>query len=1305
MSDFSNAGSGGPPGLTPPQALDAERSILAAMMLDDAAIGRAIEMVDASAFYRSAHGKLFDAIVALYNTSTPADMITVSEELKRRGDLEAVGGTTFLAQILEYATTSANIEQHIKIVYSKFILRSLIKATGEIQQQCYAAAEETAEILDRSEARIFQITDSRIRAGFTPIKDLLKPAFDNIQKLFERKVQVTGVPSGWDDLDKLTSGWQPGDLVILAGRPAMGKCVSWRTQVVDPSTGERLTIEEAIQRKQPLVHGLDDQGAVQITRIGAWIDSGIKPCFRVTTRLGRSIEVTGHHPFLSVTGWTPLHDLHIGDCIAVPRIVPAAGTDETWSFERVRLLAYLIAEGGLTPAVPMFTTASADHLADFTHCLATEFPTCELRVQPDGITYRLPRKPEYRPGGAKYDHSRNPLKAWLAELDLMGKKSEAKRLPDIVWRWNHDRLADFLRTLFSCDGTIYSMNGYPRIEFTVASIALARDVHHALLRFGIVSKFWQKTEKSWRVEITAPEEVSRYQRFIGWLSEKAERFPEDAYSADPGRRHAMAGGAPPSAWALVRAATRRAGITLTELARRSGERTESGYNAHTGRAIRRERLERYAQALADPDLMMVASEDLYWDEIIEITPVGDMQVYDLNVPEGSNFIANDICVHNTSAVMNMAENAAIRYNIPVAVFSLEMSKEQLALRLLCSQSEVGLHKVRTGYLGNEDWPRLTTGAGLLTAAPIMIDDSPGQSVLEIRAKCRRLKAENKLGLVVIDYLQLMRSSTPAENRVQEISQISRGLKGLAKELGVPIIALSQLSRAVEQRGGGGRPQLSDLRESGCLTADARVLRADTGAEFTMGELLASGERDIPVWTIDDAFRLVQGTMTHVFPSGEKEVFEMRLASGRSIKASANHPFLTFDGWRRLDQLATGVKLAVPRRISDPTNQQEWPEAELVMLAHLIGDGCVAPRQPIHYTSADEANLSAVAQAAQHFGITPRRVAQGSWSHLYLPAPDKLTHGKRNPIAAWLDRFGLYGKRSYEKFIPKPVFALPLDQVALFLRHLWATDGCVFAGSKQSRIYYATTSEQLAEGVRLLLLRFGIQSRLKATRKAAYRTCFQLHITGRESQLRFLQDIGVHGARAVKADAVLEFLSGVRENTNLDTIPVEVWQQVRTSMAQRRVPGRALQAAVGSAYCGSTFFRHAPSRERMMTVATALADPELHVLAESDLFWDAIVSIESLGVQPVFDATVPGTHNFIANGIVTHNSIEQDADVVIFVYREVVYKPDTPEPGKAQLIIAKQRNGPTDDVDMTFIRECTKFVPYSPVMSGETEPGF
>jgi replicative DNA helicase len=177
----------------------------------------------------------------------------------------------------------------------------------------------------------------------------------------------------------------------------------------------------------------------------------------------------------------------------------------------------------------------------------------------------------------------------------------------------------------------------------------------------------------------------------------------------------------------------------------------------------------------------------------------------------------------TSFALNIAENAAIRFKVPVGLFSLEMSKEQLVMRLLCSQSEVALHKLRNGFLGQEDWPRLTTGAGLLTQAPIQIDDSAALTVLEVRAKCRRLMAEAKLGLVIIDYLQLMRASGPSENRVQEISQISRSLKALAKELDVPVIALSQLSRAVETRGGGGRPQLSDLRESGSIEQDADVV--------------------------------------------------------------------------------------------------------------------------------------------------------------------------------------------------------------------------------------------------------------------------------------------------------------------------------------------------------------------------------------------------------------------------------------------------------------------------------------------------
>jgi replicative DNA helicase len=187
-------------------------------------------------------------------------------------------------------------------------------------------------------------------------------------------------------------------------------------------------------------------------------------------------------------------------------------------------------------------------------------------------------------------------------------------------------------------------------------------------------------------------------------------------------------------------------------------------------------------------------------------------------------IAGRPSMGKTSLAVNIVENAAIRHGVPSAIFSLEMSKEQLVLRLLCSQSEVALHKVRNGFLGHEDWPRLTTGAGLLTQAPIWIDDSAAPTVLELRAKCRRLKAEGKLGLVVIDYLQLVRSTGRVENRVQEISQITRALKALAKELDVPVVALSQLSRAVEQRTGGDkRPQLSDLRDSGSVEQDSDVV--------------------------------------------------------------------------------------------------------------------------------------------------------------------------------------------------------------------------------------------------------------------------------------------------------------------------------------------------------------------------------------------------------------------------------------------------------------------------------------------------
>jgi replicative DNA helicase len=649
--------------------------------------------------------------------------------------------------------------------------------------------------------------------------------------------------------------------------------------------------------------------------------------------------------------------------------------------------------------------------------------------------------------------------------------------------------------------------------------------------------------------------------------------------------------------------------------------------------------------------------------------------------------------HNSTLGLDVARHAAVRASVPTVVFSLEMSRTELVQRLMCAECTVDMQRLRTGRMEESDWTRLTRSLGKLADAPLFIDDSPGTTMMEIRAKCRRLKQRHGLGLVVVDYLQLMQPSKRFENRQQEVSEISRSLKLLAKELEVPVIAISQLSRQPESRA-DRRPMLSDLRESGCLTADTRVMRADSGAEESLGELLLRGERDIPVWTLDDDLQLVQGTMTHVFPSGVKPVYELRLGSGRRVKASANHPFLTVEGWRPLAALEVGDRLAVPRELPAPTRTRAWQEAEVVMLAHLLGDGCFVSRQPLHYTSADPANLEAVEQSAAHFGVTPRRVEQDGWTHMYLPAPFHLTHGKRNPIAAWLDGLGLFGLRSYDKFIPAEVFGLPDAQIALFLRHLWATDGSVRRDGRVGRIYYGSTSRRLIDDLQSLLLRLGIRGRVKRVQKAGYRPGYHLYLYGAENQLRFLELVGVHGARGAAGKSLATILRAVlpAANTNLDTIPREIWGVVRGRMREAAVTTRTFQAAIGTQYCGSTPYKTAPGRDRLARVAAVLHDDRLARLANSDVFWDAIVAIEPLGEEPVYDATVLGTHNFIADGVVAHNSLEQDADMVVFIYRDEIYDPESARKGEADFILSKHRNGPTDTVTVTFQGQYSRFAP-------------
>ncbi|MFB9890019.1 replicative DNA helicase [Planobispora takensis] len=644
--------------------------------------------------------------------------------------------------------------------------------------------------------------------------------------------------------------------------------------------------------------------------------------------------------------------------------------------------------------------------------------------------------------------------------------------------------------------------------------------------------------------------------------------------------------------------------------------------------------------------------------------------------------------------LDFARSAAIKHGMTTVVFSLEMSRNEITMRLLSAEARVALHAMRSGSMTDDDWAKLARRMGEVAEAPLYIDDSPNMSMMEIRAKCRRLKQRHDLRFVIIDYLQLMSSPKKTESRQNEVSEISRAIKLLAKELEVPVIAISQLNRGPEQRT-DKRPMVSDLRESGCLTADTRILRADTGAEVSLGELLESGERDVPVWSLDERLRLIPRTMTHVFPSGTKEVFRLKLKSGREINATANHPFMTYDGWRPLGELHEGVRLAVPRHVPAPERLNGLPEDEIVLLAHMIGDGSCLERQPIRYESKDEACLEAMTEATRHFGVTAIRdeYEAARVTTLRLPAPYRLTHGKRNPIAAWMDSLGLFGMRSHEKFVPERVFSLPKAQTSLFLKHLWATDGCVWWDERngRARIYYASTSRRLIDDVARLLLRFNVMTRIKEVRKGDCRPGYQLFIYGAENQLRFLDEIGVHGERSVQAERCTSELRLLKGNTNVDTVPREVWTRVRTALSERDMTHREFSAELGTQFCGNALWKRAPSRERLGRVAAILDDAELEMLATNDVFWDEVVSIESRGEQPVYDATVLGTHNFVANGISVHNSIEQDADMVILLHREDAYERESPRAGEADLIVAKHRNGPTATVTVAFQGHYSRFV--------------
>jgi len=660
-------------------------------------------------------------------------------------------------------------------------------------------------------------------------------------------------------------------------------------------------------------------------------------------------------------------------------------------------------------------------------------------------------------------------------------------------------------------------------------------------------------------------------------------------------------------------------------------------------------------------------------------------------------------VGKTAFAIDLAGKVA-EQGIPVGIFSLEMSVDQVVDRFIASKAGVSLWKLRTGKLSHDedDFLRITTACDELKAMPIYVDDSSSPNILQIRAMARRLQANQGLGLLIVDYLQLMSSKRSYDSPVQQVTEISRGLKGLAKELNIPVVALSQLSRAVEQRD-GHKPRLSDLRDSGCLTGDSLIMRADTGELVTIKSLVERKQQiPVPVFSLDKDLKLSIQPLTKAFSSGKKKIFELTLRSGRVIKASANHPFYKLDGWYSLDQLKPQDRIAIPRSFHPIKPINGLIDDELILLAHLLGDGCILPRQPFHYTSADGNNINIVEEIANRlFGIKPRIIKQKNWWHVYLPSPYHLTHNRKHSITNWFTELGIGLVRSYEKILPNKIFTQTNDKIALFIKHLWSTDGNISWKKLKGRlpsaaIYYSSTSRIMIEQLQHLFLRFGIQSTIRIIRKGSYRLNYQVHIQGSENQLKFLKQIGCYGDRGKIIPDLVRALEKIKPNINLDTVPKEAWRlMIAQARKEAQMSWRAMSSGLNVKYNGNALLSTGIGRERLMNLANLLESKLLNDLAQSDIYWDEIGSIKSLDTEEVYDATVAGTHNFIANDIIVHNSIEQDADVVMFIHREdKINFEKAKEQNKlnyAQLVVAKHRNGPTGEVDFRVNPESLRFL--------------
>ena len=660
-------------GKLPPQAVDMEEAVLGALMLEKDALSAVIDSLMSSSFYKESHQRIYQAILTLFSNSEPIDLLTVTAQLRKSGDIELIGGVGYITELTSRVNSAANIEYHARIIAEAAIKRYIITLASDIQKDAYEDTTDAFQLLDKFEQGLFKISESNIKKNYADMNTIMRQALGELELKKDMKDGLTGIPSGFSALDRLTSGWQRSELIILAARPGMGKCLGKGTKVL-MFDGSFKKVEDI--QKGALLMGNDSTPR----RVGS-VARGREAMYWVHQSNAMSYRVNESH-ILSLKQKGKVRNIELTQYLSQ--------TDA----EKITFQGYKVPIAFAEKPTPMAPYAYGLNLQANQQ---TPIEACYL-----------------------INTTANRIELLRGLVEKLGSYVEEIGLK--IYHQNHDTVK--------------------QIKFLADSLGLKTAVKNI------------KLDHEPAFEICAE----------GLILKKM--FTQTLVGA---------------------------GLELEN-----------------------------EPVHFDGDIV---SEDVLSDIRVEYDKVDDY--YGFEIDGNRLFLLEDLTVtHNTAFVVSSLRNAAVDFNMPVAIFSLEMSSVQLVNRLISAEAEIDSDKIKKGNLAPHEWAQLHHRINRLTQAPIFIDDTPALSILELRAKCRRLKQQHDIQMVVIDYLQLMTGEANGKmggNREQEIASISRALKNLSKELNVPVIALSQLNRSVETRGGDKKPQLSDLRESGSIEQDADMV--------------------------------------------------------------------------------------------------------------------------------------------------------------------------------------------------------------------------------------------------------------------------------------------------------------------------------------------------------------------------------------------------------------------------------------------------------------------------------------------------